>query len=140
MVKSIHLAGLLLALCVPALPASAQAVYRCAQSYSHDPCPGAQSVSADDPRSAAQRAQADGATRRDARTALVMEQERLRQEGRAAPATIPAPRVEVAPPAHDRTLSSNKLARPHLFTAVAPRKPGEPAAKKKKKATKKATA
>lgn len=140
MVKSIHLAGLLLALCVPALPASAQAVYRCAQSYSNQPCPDAKLVPVDDPRSAAQRAQTDAATRRDARSAQVLEQERLRQEGQPAQTIAPPPKAEAVASVEDRTVSRSKLARPELFTAVAPRKPGEPAAKKKKKATKKATA
>ncbi|HEY8710267.1 MAG TPA: hypothetical protein VIM34_20000 [Burkholderiaceae bacterium] len=115
MTKAFHPAALLLALCAHWLPAQAQNVYRCGESYSNQPCAGATVVPTDDPRSAAQRAQTDAATRRDARSAQVLESERLKQEGKPAQAVIP----ETAP------------------QAVAPRKPGDAAPKKKKKAEKK---
>jgi hypothetical protein len=126
MTKAFHRAALLLALCAHWLPAQAQNVYRCGESYSNQPCAGATVVPTDDPRSAAQRAQTDAATRRDARSAQVLEHERLKQEGKP-----------VAPPT-DRTLTKARPKKPELFTAVAPRKPGDAAPKKKKKAEKKA--
>lgn len=135
MTKPVHPAALLLALSALWLPAQAQNVYRCGESYSNTPCPGARVVPTDDPRSAAQKAQTDAATRRDARSAQLLERERLKQEGKPVPAAIiiaPLPASEPALPATDRTLSKATLKKPELFTAVSPRKPGEPGPKKKK--------
>ena len=115
------------------LPAQAQVknVYRCGGSYSNTPCPGGTVVPADDPRSAAQRAQTDAATRRDAKSAQVLEHERLKQEGKPVPAIILAP--EPAASAADKPVAGKKLKKPEVFTAVAPKKPGDTATKKKKK-------
>ena len=135
MIKPVSAAALLLVLC--AQSAQAQNVYRCGDSYSTQPCPGGTLVPTDDPRSAAQRAQTDAATRRDAKSAQVLEKERLQQEGKPAQATIP-PSAEPRLPEADRTASKAGLKKPELFTAVAPKKPGDtPAKKKKKKAAKK---
>lgn len=129
MKKPVHRAALLLALSALWLPAQAQNVYRCGGSYSNTPCPGATVVPTDDPRSAAQRAQTDAATRRDARSAKVLESERLMQEAKPAPATIlnPAP---ASLPADNPVARAKK---PELFTAVSPKKPGDTTAKKRKK-------
>lgn len=113
--------------------ASAQNVYRCGESYSNQPCPGGTVVITDDPRSAAQRSQTDAATRRNARSAQVLEMDRLRQEGQPAQAIIPPRANEPTAAVTDRTWSATKLKKPELFTAVAPRKPGTVAPKKKKK-------
>ncbi len=131
MIKPVPTAMLLLALC--AVSAQAQNVYRCGESYSTQPCPGGTVVPTDDARSAAQRAQADAATRRDARSAQVLEKERLRLEGKPAPATILAPAAAEAP-ADDRKARKASLKKPEVFTAVAPKKPGDPPPKKKKPA------
>jgi hypothetical protein len=135
MIKPVHPAALLLALSAFWLPAQAQNVYRCGESYSNTPCPGGTVVPTDDPRSAAQRAQTDAATRRDAKSAQVLENERLKQEGKPARPIImaPAPPSEPALPLADKAVSKAKLKKPELFTAVAPKKPGEAVAKKKKK-------
>ena len=66
------------------LPAQAQTVFRCANAYSHVPCPGAVEVNADDPRSAAQRQASDAATQRDVNAVKALEAERLKQEKLAA--------------------------------------------------------
>ena len=137
MTKAFHPAALLLALCAHWLPAQAQNVYRCGESYSNQPCAGATVVPTDDPRSAAQRAQTDAATRRDARSAQVLESERLKQEGKPAQAVIPETAPQAVAPPTDRTLTKARPKKPELFTAVAPRKPGDAAPKKKKKAEKK---
>ena len=100
-------------------------------------CAGATVVPTDDPRSAAQRAQTDAATRRDARSAQVLESERLKQEGKPAQAVIPETAPQAVAPPTDRTLTKARPKKPELFTAVAPRKPGDAAPKKKKKAEKK---
>ena len=126
-----------LMLCLLTAAASAQNVYRCGESYSNQPCPGGTVVPTDDPRSAAQRAQTDAATRRDARSAQVLERDRLRQEGQPAQAIIPPPATEPTATVADRTSSATRPKKPALFTAVAPRKPGEVAPKKKKKAASK---
>lgn len=142
MIKPVPCAALLLALSALWLPAHAQNVYRCGESYSNTPCPGATVVPTDDPRSPAQRAQTDAATRRDARSAQVMEHERLKQEGKPVPATILAPAAgnEPTAPVQDRTISKAKAKKPELFTAVAPKKPGDADAKKTKKKKKAAKA
>jgi hypothetical protein len=138
MIATIHPAALLLALCALAAPAQAQTVYRCGESYSNQPCPGATAIAVDDPRSAAQRAQTDAATQRDARSAQLLETERLRQEGKPAPATILASPAKPAPAAADKKLAGAKPKKPAHFTAASPRKPGETSAAKKKKKKKKA--
>lgn len=142
MIKPVPCAALLLALSTLWGPAHAQNVYRCGESYSNSPCPGATVVPTDDPRSPAQRAQTDAATRRDAKSAQVLEHERLKQEGKPVPATILAPAAANEPPApvQDRTISKAKAKKPELFTAVAPKKPGDADAKKKKKKKKTAKA
>ena len=136
MTRPVHRAALLLALSTLWLTVQAQNVYRCGESYSNTPCPGAKVVPTDDPRSPAQRAQTDAATRRDARSAQVLESERLKEEGKPAQAIIPPAKPEPAAPATDRTLSKAKAKKPGLFTAVAPKKPGEVKKKKKKKEAK----
>ncbi len=136
MIKQVHRAALLLALAALWAPAQAQNVYRCGESYSNTPCPGAKVVPTDDARSPAQRAQTDAATRRDARSAQVLETERLKEEGKPAQAIIPAAKPEPAAPGTDRTLSKAKAKKPELFTAVVPKKPGEVKKKKKNKAAK----
>ena len=134
MTKPLRPTALLLALFALCLPAQAQ-VYRCGGSYSNTPCPGATIVPTDDARSPAQKAQTDAATRRDAKSAQVLEMERLKQEGKPPPAIIlaPVPAAEPQPVADKPDAKKKKAKKPELFTAVAPRKPGEAAAKKEKK-------
>ena len=134
MTKPLRPAALLLALFALCLSAQAQ-VYRCGGSYSNTPCPGATIVPTDDARSAAQKAQTDAATKRDAKSAQVLEVERLKQEGKPPPAIIlaPVPAVEPQPVADKPDAKKKKAKKPELFSAVAPRKPGEAAAKKEKK-------
>ena len=132
-------AALLLAVCLHWLPAQAQNVYRCGGSYSNQPCPGGAVVPTDDPRSAAQRTAADALTQRAASSARAMEKERIKQEAVPAQATIPAAAPLPAPGASqaDRTFSRARPKRhkkTELFAAVAPKKPGDGAAKKSKTA------
>jgi hypothetical protein len=136
MIKPVHPAALLLALSACWLPAQAQNVYRCGESYSNTPCAGAIVVPTDDRRSAAQRAQTDAATKRDARSAQVLETERLKREAKPVPAVIlaPAPGGEPLQPVVDKPVSKGKAKKPEYFTAVSPKKPGEGAPKNKKKA------
>jgi hypothetical protein len=112
--------------------ASAQAIFRCGDSYSQQPCPGGKRVEADDGRSAAQKAQTDQAVRRDAKAAEALEKARLKDEAKPAQLVTPpaAPQEAVKPTA------ASSLKKPAQFTAVAPKKPGE-TGKKQKKAAKK---
>ncbi|MEO7940584.1 MAG: hypothetical protein ABIR55_18315, partial [Burkholderiaceae bacterium] len=61
-------AGLLLLLILP-IGVSAQAIYRCGNTYSQTPCAGGSVVAADDSRSAQQKAQTDAATAQATRMA-----------------------------------------------------------------------
>ena len=135
MFKPVHSIAVLLALSACWVPASAQDVYRCGQSYSNIPCPGGIVVATADPRSAAQRAQTDAATRRDTRSAQVLEKDRLKREADPTSVIIlaPVPARETAVPAADKPVFGNKLKKQQFFTAVVPKKPGEAAPKRKKK-------
>ena len=76
-------------------------VYRCGSSYSNKPCPGAASVDAADPRSAAQQRDAHQGSQREAALARQMKADRLADERRAAGAANVGPTVAKppAPPA-----------------------------------------
>ena len=114
------------------LPAAgAQAIYRCGDSYSQQPCPGGKVVDADDARSAGQKAQTDQAVRRDAKAAEALEKARLKDEAHPAQLVMPPPK----PQQPARPAAAAKLKKPEQFTAVAPKKPGD-AVKTKKKAKK----
>jgi hypothetical protein len=124
-----------LALCVilagaALAPATAQEIYRCGDSYSHKPCPGGTRVQADDPRSASQRSQTSQAAQRDGKAADAMEKARLKEEAKPVPGFIPAPKDEAPEP---EQAAPGKPKKPAHFTAIAPRKPGEAARKKKAK-------
>ena len=119
MTKTIHSAALLLALSACLMPAQADDIYRCGVSYSSTPCPGAILVAADDPRSAAQRAQSEAAARRDARMAQALEKERLRQEAKAAPPIILATaRAAPAKATADRVLPQPTLKKPEKMNTA----------------------
>ena len=82
--------------------ALAQPVYKCGDHYSQLPCPGGALIDTSDPRSAAQKAQTDLATERDARRADAMEQARLQQEQADLAANTP----KAKPPSADRASNS----------------------------------
>ena len=60
--------------------AAAQSIYKCGDSYSQIPCPGAILIDASDKRSSDQKLQADANSKRSAQTADAMEKARLQQE------------------------------------------------------------
>ena len=135
-IDSAHPAALLLALSALCLPAYSDSVYRCGASYGSLPCAGATIVAADDARSAAQRTQADAATRKDAKLAQALEQDRLRLEAKAAPAIILAKAPAIEPPrSTEKPGAKAKVKKAEHFTAVSPKKPADstPQARKKKK-------
>ena len=72
---------LALLLCLLTPLAGAQPVYRCGNAYSQSPCPdGGRVVDAADPRSAAQRAEAQRVVADEKRLAAEMHRERMAQE------------------------------------------------------------
>lgn len=75
--------ALLLPLAVAAQAPSA-AVFRCGNTYSSTPCPGAKAVQADDPRSEAQRQQALAVKSQDAQLANNLAAERQARERASA--------------------------------------------------------
>ena len=113
------------------IPAAGQTVWRCGDTYSQKPCPGGRQVQAEDSRDAGQRAQTSSAARRDAKLADEMEKARLKEEAKAAPAYIPPPKAEDPADRGDRTRSMAVAKKPAHFTAVSPKKPGEPKSSKK---------
>ena len=140
MFKPVHSIAVLISLSACWVPAPAQDVYRCGQSYSDTACPGGIVVVTADPRSAAQRAQTDAAIRRDTKMAHSMEKDRLKQEANAAPTIIVVPVPVSAPalpavPTVKTHFSRHKVKKPEFFTAVVPRKQGAAAPKTRKKKT-----
>ena len=71
------LAGLVMSLGV-----QAQAIYRCGNTYSQIPCPGAEPKSLNDSRQLEQKKQSEAVVERDAKTAKTMEQTRIAEEKR----------------------------------------------------------
>jgi hypothetical protein len=93
----------ILLLALAATPAMAQKVYRCGadgREYSQTPCKQSQSVDTADPRTAAQREQAQANARADAKLAEKLERERHAREaagnGQIAAGFHPAPPASVA--------------------------------------------
>ena len=111
---------------VLALPAAAQGIYRCGNSYSHQPCPNGSEVQAPPAPSAEEQARSREGARQDAKTANAMEKARLKEEDKPVPVYIPPAKSEAGPEPETPTVTKLKKKSPY-FTAVAP---GE---KKKKK-------
>lgn len=120
--------------------ASADDIYKCGNTYSQSPCPGAKLLSIDDSRDPQQKKLKDEVTRRDAELANDMEKARLANE--AALAAQRTPPVQSAGPSRRVKVVSTeptlvyarkpRLNRPHkpkAFTAEVPvtaDKPGKP--------------
>ena len=73
-------------LCLVALGAHAQPVYRCGNTYSSIPCPEGKVVEATDPRTAAQRAEARRVAVNEKQLAADMRRERLVDQAMQRPA------------------------------------------------------
>ncbi|HSV46136.1 MAG TPA: hypothetical protein VLJ58_10120 [Ramlibacter sp.] len=138
--KSNKILAIAMALLAGAGGAAAQGIYRCGSSYSQQPCAGSTTVApAQEAPSAAQQAQSQANTRRDAKLAHEMEKERLKDEAKPVSAYIPAAKTE--PPADKAqsqvksqgkgkdTGKAGKGKKPEHFTAVVP---GSNVKKKKK--------
>lgn len=120
--------------CVGCCAAQAQAIYRCGDSYSQQPCAGGRQLAPSaPPPSAADRSQAAAQVARDGRLADSLEKDRTRREAQAAHAltVLPAPVAEEPEPYKSpEKAATRKL---DMFTASVPgsRTPkGKSAAKK----------
>ncbi|MCY7307189.1 MAG: hypothetical protein LH632_13775 [Rhodoferax sp.] len=105
--------------------AVAQPVYKCGNTYSQSPCPGATAVNTEDTRSAAQKAQTDAAAANAAKTAARMEKERVARDQSVSPkAPSKAARPvgttsEEAQPVKSQA-NKKKPSGPEYFTAAVP--------------------
>ena len=68
----------------------AQPVYRCGQTYSQTPCPGAVSVDTNDARSKTQKQESQKATQRDKHLAQELEESRKKEDALALAGSTPA--------------------------------------------------
>lgn len=116
-----------------------QPVYRCGQSYSQTPCPGAVSVDTRDARTPAQKQAADQATQRDKRLAQELQETRKKEEALAQAGSTPTPiKDKPVKPIKSknskvRTAANDGIAqakaklkqkkKPEFFTAAAPPAP-----------------
>jgi alpha-D-ribose 1-methylphosphonate 5-triphosphate diphosphatase PhnM len=80
MKHTIPFAAFFIACCALSTGAQSQNVYRCGDTYSQKPCADAVVIDVGDPRSPAQKAQADAETRRELAAANAMEKARLKEE------------------------------------------------------------
>jgi hypothetical protein len=126
------------ALVLSSAAAQAQTVYRCGNSYSQQPCPGAAPVAASDPRTPAEAARSGSVASADAKRADAMEKARIAQEKNAPKAGVigPSPAASQAH-AHARDGSPTHSRKTDPFTAKTPAPPGEPDKKTKGKTAKK---
>ena len=88
-----------LLLCLVALSATAQPVYRCGNEYSQSPCPQGKIVEATDPRTPAQRSEAQRAAASERRLAADLQRERLADQAARQPALAGSLGGPVAAPA-----------------------------------------
>ena len=115
----------------------AQTVWRCGNSYSQQPCPGAAPVAAADPRTPAEAARSGSVASADAKRADTMEKARIAQEKNAPKAGVigPSPAASHAH-AQARDGSPKHSGKADPFTAKTPAQPGEPNKTKGKTAKK----
>jgi len=79
-IKYHQFAAFLIAACALSTGARAQNVYKCGDSYSQTPCPGAKLIETQDSRQPEQKKQTDSATHNSAKLAQELQKERLAQE------------------------------------------------------------
>jgi len=104
---------------IAALPAAAQTVYRCGNSYSPQPCPGGNAVEATTHAPSAQeQATARDQTKREAKAADSMEKARLKEEAKPAQVYVAPAKAQAASAERKPVLTKPK--KPAYFTAVAP--------------------
>lgn len=120
----------------------AQSIYRCGNTYSQTPCPGAEPLQLNDPRQPEQKQQTDAAAGQAARLAQTMEQTRIAEEKRllvgrqSMPSTAPEKSASgSASTASTTTLTPKRVQpkhkKPEAFIAEVPGSE-KPRVKKKK--------
>jgi hypothetical protein len=118
--------------------AQAQTVYRCGNSYSQQPCPGAAPIAAADPRTPAEAARSGSVAAADAKRADAMEKARIAHEKNAPKAGVIGPSP---PPAQSHAQAPKgghpKSGKPDPFTAKTPGQPGDGSKPAKGKTAKK---
>ena len=122
-----HAAAVLLTWFI-ASSANAQQVYRCGSIYTDSPCPQGTVLDAADPRSSAQRADAQRVAADEKRLGAQMEHDRLAELAALKPATtaraqVPRAAASASAPAHDHLPTRRHAAkRPATtdFTALDP--------------------
>ncbi len=134
-----HFAMVFISLCLTMPGLQAQTIYKCGNSYSQVPCPGASALNLNDAREPAQKLQTDDATRRDAKLAKELVQNRTTQEKLAQtppPAAIPAA-TPMATPSTNNVASvitpkriQPKHKKPAAFVALVPGTEKPPVKKK----------
>ncbi|MDP3700481.1 MAG: hypothetical protein Q8R72_06205 [Hylemonella sp.] len=90
------------------LPAPAQKVYRCGNSYSQVPCPDGQAIDAADSRTPEQRKAHDASVRHEKRNADTLEKTRLKDEAAAVRAAEHADKAERAAEKEKQKSAANK--------------------------------
>ena len=118
---------------VAALPAAAQTVYRCGNTYSQQPCVGGSTVpAAPQAPGAKEQAQRREATQRDAKAADAMEKARLQEEAKPAQLYVAPDKAQATSTEEKPVITKPK--KPPYFTAVVPgTKPAKKKAAKKSK-------
>ena len=114
-----------------ATEAWAQTIYKCANVYSQQLCPGAVTLNVDDSRTQAQKAQADAVSAQAAKAAASLQKDRLAQEKLelAKRANKPMrPAVAAKPNVANGSAKQARKPVPEYFTAsvAAPPKPSKP--------------
>jgi hypothetical protein len=101
---------------------AASGVYKCGTTYSQFPCPGGETIKADDIRSGAQKKQSDRAIASDKKIADNMAKNRLKQEKRDIAANTPRAASRANPSEFKETVQSRKRKtnKPNWFIAQVP--------------------
>jgi len=97
-----------------------ETIFRCGSTYSQTPCAGAAQINIDDERDPARKQEVDAATRRDAKLAKSLEQQRLQAEKMANSPTQDNPKAY--PPVSKTTRITPTEAPPTTLTPKRPRK------------------
>jgi hypothetical protein len=110
-----------LMMCLGALAANAQPVYRCGSEYSQSPCPQANVVDAADARTEAQRAEARRVAADEKRLGAQMEHDRVAMQAAQKPGGAASLSGAPPPPKHAEHTRAKKL---KLKKDKKPAKPG----------------
>ena len=102
------------------MPARAQLIYKCGESYSSQACPGGVTVHAADSRTKDQKEQADRSTVRDIQIATAMQSERLQQEARDLASNTPVRQTPGISPKPDKKTIQRKTKTKSIRIKTAP--------------------